>query len=557
MGTGASEDKASPEGKIKDKSVDELIKAITDCKGDYGFLIGAGTSKPAGIATAGELIEKWQSEAYEFRSPEQDKEAWIDEQEAEIGEDQNEYGFWFEQVYTTKEQRREHLEDEVIGDADPEFGHIVLASMMSEEPGEMYVPFTLTPNFDDLLYDAFYHFVEERPKLVHHNALASEFSLTGETPTIVKVHGDYLYQNVKNLDTETRSLQGDIEDRIVQAIGEFGLVVVGYAGHDDSIMEPLIEATRSGEGVFWCVREGDELSDYAEELLRQPNTFKVEIGGSEELFSKMFARIDGLQTPTGEDLRERANNRAGRLTEKRDEAQKHAPEEDQSAFEVAEAFDEFRDYVWDGEYEKARERAEEAIEQEPDQEDISKQFARLRNGLGYILYVEFEESEEALQHFERAIEIDPEFATAQRNVGRLLYDELDNADEARWHLERAIEIDPEQHLPHADLGYLLHQEFDEIEDARRHLDRAIEINPENPTPHIHLGEIFYQEYDEIEKAEYHFERALDINPESADAHLEYAKLLEEIGESQKAEKHYERAEKLNAEYADDEADDSQ
>ena len=551
MATGDSDEGDSPGGKIKEKSVDELRKSIEDCQGNYGFLIGAGTSKPAGIPTAGELIEKWQSEAYEFRAPEQDEEVWIDDQEDEIGEDQNEYGFWFEQVYTTKEQRREHLEDEVIGDSDPEFGHIVLASMMAEEPGEMYVPFTLTPNFDDLLYDAFYHFVEERPKLVNHNALASEFSLTGETPTIVKVHGDYLYQNVKNLDTETRSLQGDIEDRIVQAIGEFGLVVVGYAGKDDSIMKPLIEATRSGEGVFWCVREGDELSDDAEKLLRQPNTFKVEIEGSEELFSKFFARIDGLQTPKGDDLLDRAEERAGELSKKREEARKHAPEEDKAEFDVAKAYDEFRDYVWDGEYEKARERAEEAIEQEPDQSNISRQFAELRNGLGYLLQNEFEEFEQAQKHHERALEIDPAYPPPHKNLADIYYKEFDQSEEARKHLERGIELDPDSGTSHNNLGVLLSSEFDEFEQAREHFKRAIEIDSKKPAPHYHLAKLLSQEYGAIHKARDHFERALDIDPEYADAHYEYAEFLEEIGESDEAEEHYERAAELDSEYADD------
>ncbi|WP_435551230.1 tetratricopeptide repeat protein [Natrinema sp. CGMCC1.2065] len=549
MGTDSHEDEGVPGNRIKDKSIDELIKAITDSKGQYGFLIGAGTSKPAGILTSGELIDDWQSEAYDFWSPKQEKEAWIEEQEEKIGPDQNRYGFWFEQVYTTKEQRREYIENEVIDGAEPEFGHIVLASMMSEDHGERYVPFTLTPNFDDLLYDAFYHFIEERPKLVNHNALALEFSLTEDTPTIVKVHGDYLYQNVKNLGNETKNLEEDIKDRIVQAIGEFGLVVVGYAGHDDSIMKPLIEATRSGEGVFWCVREEDELSEYAETLLRQPNTFRVEIEGSEELFSKFFARIDGLQTPTGDKILDRAEERAEALSNKRDEAQIHAPEEDQTEFAVADAFDESVSYRRNGEYEKARDQLEEIVEKEPDEGDISYQFARVRNSLGHLLKEVFGEFEEAREHFERAIEIDPEFASAHNNLGVLIEEEFGEIENSRKHYEQAIENNPEHAPSHNNLAHLLVWKFEEFEEAREHFERAIESDPEHAPSHTNLARLLEEEFEEFEEAREHYERAIESDPEYAPAHSNLARLLgDEFEEFEEARERFKRAIEIDPEY---------
>lgn len=578
------------EDDIKDKSVDELIKAITDCKGQYAFLIGAGTSKPAGIPTGGELISEWQDEAYQFWNPEQDKDEWIEEKEEEIGEDQNRYGYWFEQVYTTKEQRREYIEDEVVADAEPQFGHIVLASMMAEEVGETYVPLTFTPNFDDLLYDAFYHFIEERPQLVHHNALASEFSLTDDTATIIKVHGDYLYQNVKNLGDETENLEDDIEEIILQAIGEFGLVVIGYSGEDDSIMEPLIDATRSGEGVFWCVREPDELSEYAKELLQQPNTFRVEIEGSEELFSKFFARIDRLQVPRSDDLIERAESRAEALSEKRTEAKKHAPKQDQEEFELSDRLEEAGEYRREGKYDKARETYEEIIENEPDGTDISPLYATAHNDYGHLLEYVCDQAEAARHHYERAININPEYAPVHANLGHILHNEFDLFEEARHHYERAINIDPKSAAAHFNLGLLLQIELDQTEEARHHFERAIDINPDHVAahtslgiifqreldqadvarhqyeraieidpaavnPHKQLGELLWREFEEVEEAQEHLERALEIDPEYAEAHHVYAQLLEEeLDQPEEAEEHYERAAELDPEYADNDED---
>lgn len=149
-------------------SVSQLIDDISET-GKYAFLIGAGSSrpKPAGILTGGELIKQWRRECYGRDEPDLNYEEWVDMKEEEMVSGQSEYGFWFEERHPSRGGRREYIRDLVEG-ADPTLGHIILATMMTEG----YVPNTLTPNFDDLLFDAFYLFLEERPQLVNHRAVA-------------------------------------------------------------------------------------------------------------------------------------------------------------------------------------------------------------------------------------------------------------------------------------------------------------------------------------------------------------------------------------------------
>lgn len=144
------------EGDINRASVSQLVQAVAEAK-RYAFLIGAGTSrpKPAEIPTGGELTDIWRKECYELVEPDEEVDEWIATKEETMADDQTEYGFWFEERHPTRGQRRKRIQ-ELVEDAEPTLGHILLATMMNEG----YVPNVLTPNFDDLLFDAFYLFLE-------------------------------------------------------------------------------------------------------------------------------------------------------------------------------------------------------------------------------------------------------------------------------------------------------------------------------------------------------------------------------------------------------------
>lgn len=90
------------DGEIEEATVSQVIQAVEETR-RYAFLIGAGTSRPepAGIPTAGELIEQWQQECYERDGPTANLEDWIEEKEADI-QDAEQYGFWFEQRHPTR-----------------------------------------------------------------------------------------------------------------------------------------------------------------------------------------------------------------------------------------------------------------------------------------------------------------------------------------------------------------------------------------------------------------------------------------------------------------------
>jgi tetratricopeptide (TPR) repeat protein len=233
-------------------------------------------------------------------------ESWAESYEEQNTDSENSYGFWFEEIHTTPGQRRQLIRQKVE-DKEPTFGNIVLASLMANGN----VPLTLTPNFDDLVYDALYRFLEEKPLVINHDAVAAEFSLTKERPMIIKLHGDYLFENLQNLDDETEKLQANMQRAFSLALNEYGLVVVGYGGNDKSIMdEVLLDDIKVPEyGIYWCARDRSELSEKVNRLLEKENTYFVNINGSESFFTKLANRITGVSPPGEEDLRENAEKK--------------------------------------------------------------------------------------------------------------------------------------------------------------------------------------------------------------------------------------------------------
>lgn len=294
---------------IEMKSIGKLSRSLERCRGGYAFLVGAGTSRAAGIQTSSELIEKWSDQEYRRVNPDKDKGVWINEQEDKIPDFQNRYGFWFEETYTTREERRQFIE-ELVSDADPTFEHIVLSSLMSQD----YVPITLTPNFDDLIYDAFYLYLEERPFLVDHNAIAPQFKITHDESMLVKLHGDYLYDNLKNTVSETTELEENIENVLKTTLNEYGLIVLGYSGQDDSIMNILNNGIDIPDfGLYWCTVDKESISPQVKELLDRDNTFLIEVDSSMDFFYKLYEDIDDLSVPTPVDVSKKATERASQL----------------------------------------------------------------------------------------------------------------------------------------------------------------------------------------------------------------------------------------------------
>ncbi len=260
---------------------------------NFALLIGAGSSSSSGVKTANQMIIEWRQQMYLQSKSSKPTEEWLREQD--WFEDDEEYSILFEKVYDQPSQRRIYIEECVKG-AKPSWGYIYLSNIIANN----FFNAIFTPNFDDLLNEACFLYADQRPIVCAHDSAVAEIRVTSARPKIIKVHGDFLYDSIKNTIRETETLEKNMRDKFMQFSREYGLVVIGYGGNDRSIMDILDMMLRTDgyfpNGIYWCKREGDKISKKLNRLLRRENIFLIEIEGFDEFMAELHQGL-GLTLP--------------------------------------------------------------------------------------------------------------------------------------------------------------------------------------------------------------------------------------------------------------------
>mgnify|MGYP003056678239 CR=1 FL=1 len=125
----------------------------------------------------------------------------------------------------------------------------------------------------------------------------TSITVTSKRPKIIKLHGDYLFEDIKSTLRETESLEGNMKNKFIEFSKDYGLIVVGYAGNDRSIMDILTFLLKKEEffknGIYWCVRNGDEnISDNLRKLLWKDRVYYVKIDGFDELMAELNKHLN-------------------------------------------------------------------------------------------------------------------------------------------------------------------------------------------------------------------------------------------------------------------------
>lgn len=278
----------------RDKS--HLINLISRRSSDapnFALLIGAGASASCGVKTASQMITEWRQQIYEQSRSDEPFEEWLQEQD--WYKDDEEYSILFEQVYDQPSQRRIYIE-ECVKEAKPSWGYIYLSNIIARN----YFNIIFTPNFDDLLNEACFIYGDLRPMVCAHDSAVAGIRVTSVRPKMIKLHGDFLYDSIKNTIRETETLDKNMKDKFMQFAREYGLVVIGYGGNDRSIMDILDAMLESDgyfpNGLYWCKRDGGKVSKKLDRLMRRENAYWVEIEGFDEFMAELHDDL-GLRLP--------------------------------------------------------------------------------------------------------------------------------------------------------------------------------------------------------------------------------------------------------------------
>ncbi|MCE0845937.1 SIR2 family protein [Buttiauxella sp. A2-C1_F] len=275
---------------MKVRPQQHLINILTSTKQhhpNFTLFLGAGASMTSGVDSAGGMIKRWR-EAYSSMhgSEELALQPWFNKD--------NEYSELFEALYDQPTQRREFIES-CITEAKPSWGYVYLTNLLNKR----HFNTIFTTNFDDLVNEACFTFSNNlRPIVCAHDSSITSVRLTTTRPKIIKLHGDFLFDNIKNTIRELESLEDNMRAKFRQFATEFGMIVIGYSGHDRSIMDTLNTLLHSGScfphGVYWCIREGtdvDKLPDALKNLARFPHFHLIKIDGFDEFMAELHESL--------------------------------------------------------------------------------------------------------------------------------------------------------------------------------------------------------------------------------------------------------------------------
>ena len=263
----------------------------------YALLLGSGASISSGVKTAEQMVVEWRGKLFQQAATAQPFSEWVANQPWHGGID--EYGKLFEFMHDLPNQRRIVVED-LLKDAEPSWGYAYLANLLDRN----YFNVILTTNFDDLLTEACYRFTNAvRPLVATHDSTIRNLRVTSTRPKIVKLHGDFLYDNIKNTPSETASLELNTHEKLHQFAREYGLITIGYSGRDVSVMkslETLLEDDTSfPNGIYWCVQElSRELPVALQRIAEDNRVYFVEIEGFDEILAE-FHSAARLGLPAG------------------------------------------------------------------------------------------------------------------------------------------------------------------------------------------------------------------------------------------------------------------
>ncbi|WKZ76126.1 MAG: SIR2 family protein [Vicingaceae bacterium] len=166
------------------------------------------------------------------------------------------YGKWFSAYSGSAEERQELIED-IIQKHKPPVEYIILSFLIQSRLFQT----VFTTNFDDFINEALLNYTTLKPRVVSHNEPLTFKKFISQRPTIIKLHGDYLFEDIKNLKEEIGELAPDMFNKFSKALNLFDLIVVGYNGADASVMNAIekIKTQDRDFTLYWCVREGDTI----------------------------------------------------------------------------------------------------------------------------------------------------------------------------------------------------------------------------------------------------------------------------------------------------------
>jgi len=298
---------------------DDFVRRFSQRKGQLMWLLGAGVSASANIITAWDMIWRFKQTLFitQRRVPassvaDLSNVAIRRMLDAHVASNEafppsgapEEYAALFEAVYPAEKDRRSFI-DTMIEGAKPSFGHLALAALCKAD----FTQLIWTTNFDHLLADACAtaYGTTSRLSSISPDSPEQAPQLIGEQrwPIEIKLHGDFRSRRLKNTSEELRQQDRQLRQMLIDSGRGSGLIVAGYSGRDQSLMDALENAIEQPAampgGLFWLHRGHEAPLARVSDLISRAaakglEAVLVRIESFDELMRDLVRPLDDLDT---------------------------------------------------------------------------------------------------------------------------------------------------------------------------------------------------------------------------------------------------------------------
>lgn len=503
----------SNEIKAKEISQESLFRLLKDSTQNnssihFGFILGAGASVKSGIPSGLSLAKKWYEEI-KVDLTKSDFEKWNKNiNEENLAESYTKiFTKRFEIDFRAGYEELQRYMDK----AEPSIGYSFLAQLLSKTSHK----FIITTNFDTMVEDALFGLKEAKPLVLGHELLSKYINPTSPTrPTIIKIHRDFLLDPY-NTDKEVEQLDAQWKESLEPLLKEHSMIVIGYGGNDDSLMNYLTEI-KDRKPIYWCYRDDkSKLSSKIIDLLTEKD-FIIKIHGFDKF---MLLLNDKLNLGTIIDKEEINNSPIVKNALKYANKYKKQLEEltkDKLNEEEQKAVEKLLPSWWHYQLEVLKEKDDNKKEEiylnglkaYPESHELMNNYAGLLQKFGKI--------KEASIYCKKALDIEPNDALYNGNYALLL--EKQNLIEAEFYYKKSIDIESNNASFIGNYANLLHK-LNKNNEAETYYKKALEINPDNANCNGNYSQLLLIA-GKKEEANFYIENAFKLYTTENDLYIE-------------------------------------
>ncbi len=267
-------------------SLFDIVDAIS-AFGSCAIFVGAGVSASANIPTAAGIIAQLARTALGGAGV-NDVPAWLSAQP--FYDPDEPYASTLDAALPGQADRIRYFEGLIAG-ARPTPAHRDIARMCHRG----FCHCVLSTNFDRLMEHAVCDVCGHMPCVLATDDLPLDTAPQTGRAKVWKLHGDYLYGDIRNLGHELQATRESMHRKLEMAAKHAPMIVAGYSGGDASVMDVMEELAADGSafpgGIFWLTHRGLPVNGRVRDVLAASGGGALAVDGSNEFFEELLSSL--------------------------------------------------------------------------------------------------------------------------------------------------------------------------------------------------------------------------------------------------------------------------